>query len=118
MRNEGRCLEHKSLSPPQGGWDIVLLLPPVSHHRCPECCYINDQNATAPVQQGKPRWHLESCHLEMGTCHLPLQGLNHELLHLLSLDKQLKDFKVETRSEALCALGKLAEQVFGELNFF
>ena len=53
-----------------------------------------------------------SCELEIKTCHLPLQGLNHEPLQLLTLNNPLKELRVEIRSEALCALGKLAGQVF------
>ena len=61
-------------------------------------------------------WKL--CQLQISTCHLFLQGLNHELQHLLTSNTRWKDFWVESRNEALCALGKLAEQVFREFNIF
>ena len=44
--------------------------------------------------------------LQIGTCHLPLQGLNHMLLQVLIFNNPWKEFKVESRNEALCALGK------------
>ena len=46
------------------------------------------------------------CQLKIGTCHLPLQGLNHKLLWLLTFNTSWKEFRVEIRNEALCALGK------------
>ena len=53
--------------------------------------------------------------LAVGTCYLPWQGLN-EVLHSCWFSIPLKGFKVESRNEVLCALGKkkkqLAEQVF------
>ena len=36
------------------------------------------------------------CQPQVGTCHLPLQGLNHVLLQLLTFNT----FKVESRNEA------------------
>ena len=50
--------------------------------------------------------------LATGTCHLPLQGLNHELLHLLIFKPTPprplgpERNSVESRIEALCTLGK------------
>ena len=46
------------------------------------------------------------CQLKTDTCHLPLQGLNHVLLQLLTFNTPWKEFRVEIRNEALCALGK------------
>ena len=43
----------------------------------------------------------------IGTCHLPLQGLNHMLLQLLIFNKPWKEFRMEGRNEALCPLGKI-----------
>ena len=37
--------------------------------------------------------------------HLPLQGLNHVLLQLLTFNTPWTEFRVESRSEALCAQG-------------
>ena len=54
--------------------------------------------------------------LAVGTCHLLLQGLNQVLLQLLTSTTSWKEFRVEIRNEALCAWGKLAEQVFRELD--
>ena len=48
------------------------------------------------------------CELETGTCHLPLPRMNHEPLQLLTLNTPWKELRVEIRSEARCALGKLA----------
>ena len=45
------------------------------------------------------------------TCHLPLHGLKHEPLQLLTLSASL-ELRMEIIREALCALGKLAEQTF------
>ena len=45
------------------------------------------------------------CQLRIGTCHLPLQGLNHTLLSLLIFNALQKEFGVESRNEALCAQG-------------
>ena len=44
-----------------------------------------------------------TCLLQIGICHLPLQGLNHVLLIFKT---PWKEFRVESRNEALCALGK------------
>ena len=46
------------------------------------------------------------CQLPIGTCRLPLQGLNHEWLQLLTFNTLWKEFRVESRNETLCALGK------------
>ena len=46
----------------------------------------------------------------MGTCHLPLQGLDHALLQLLTLSTPWKEFRVESRNEALCAQGKTGQK--------
>ena len=43
------------------------------------------------------------CQLIIGTCHLLLQGLNHVLQQLLALKSPQKQFRVESRNEALCA---------------
>ena len=60
------------------------------------------------------RW----CQLKVGTGHLPLQGLNHKLLQLLTFDTPWKEFRVETRNEALCALGKLARTGLQTVRYF
>ena len=43
--------------------------------------------------------------LQIGTCHLLLQGLNHELLELLTFTILCKEFRVEIRNEGgtLCS---------------
>lgn len=48
----------------------------------------------------------------MGTYHLPLQRLNHELLQLLTFGTSYKEFKVEIRTEALCAPQKTGRTAF------
>ena len=52
----------------------------------------------------------EPCELEIGTCHLLLQGLNLEPLKQLNFNTPRKGFRVEMRNEALCALKNLREQ--------
>ena len=54
--------------------------------------------------------------LAKGICILPLQRLNPVLLQLLTFDTPWRGFRVE--GEALCAPGKLVEQVFRQLNIF
>ena len=57
------------------------------------------------------------CELKFGTCHQPLHGLKHEPLQLPTRNTLLVDLRVETRSEALCALGTLEEQISRYLMF-
>ena len=56
--------------------------------------------------------------LQAATCHLPLRGSNSEPLQLLTFNTPWKEFRVESRNGALCALGKLAGQVFRGLGIF
>ena len=44
--------------------------------------------------------------LAMGTCPLPLRGLNIVLLQLLTFNSPCKEFREESRNEALCAQGE------------
>ena len=59
-----------------------------------------------------------------GTCHLPLQGLGHKPLQLLTFNIPWREFRVQIRNEALvwekCSLlwGKLADHAFRELDIF
>ena len=53
-----------------------------------------------------PMNYLHKLALAMGACHLPPQGLSHVPLHLLIFNTPRNEFKVETRNEAFCALGK------------
>ena len=39
-------------------------------------------------------------------CHLPLQGLNRELLQLLTFNNSQKELRVEISKGVLCVLGK------------
>lgn len=41
-----------------------------------------------------------------GTCHLPLEGLNRVLSQLLTFSVQGKKLKVESRNQAVCAVGE------------
>ena len=50
--------------------------------------------------------------IQTGNCHRPLHILNHELLQLLTFNTPWKELRVESRNEALCALGKMAERAF------
>ena len=63
--------------------------------------------------QGQPRgWVTMMGQLQTGMSHLPLYGLSHELLQLPTFSTPWKELRVESRSKALCALEKLAGQVF------
>ena len=53
-------------------------------------------------------WHLPSASIRIKSWATAAADLHHPL----------KEFRVEVRSEALCALGKLAKQVFRELDNF
>ena len=52
------------------------------------------------------------CWLQTGICHLPLQGLNHMLLQLLTANIPWREFRVDSRKEALCAWEKLTGHAF------
>ena len=55
----------------------------------------------------------------IGTCHLPLQGLNHVLLQLLTFNTPLKEFRVESRTEADTeALGKTGRTGLQIVRYF
>ena len=41
--------------------------------------------------------------LAMGTCHLPLQGINQVLLQLLIFNTSWKELRVASKNEAFCA---------------
>ena len=49
---------------------------------------------------------------------MPETSFPDQLALIMTLNTPWKELRVETRSEALCALGKLAEQVFRELDIF
>ena len=49
---------------------------------------------------------VKQCQLPTDTSHLPLQGLNHVLLQLLTFNTPWKESRVESRNEAFCAWGK------------
>ena len=61
--------------------------------------------------------------LSMGTCYPHLEGLHHEPLQLLTFNTLWKEFRVESKNEALCALGKNCQdrssgsQVFSGADF-
>ena len=52
------------------------------------------------------------CELKVGTCRQPLHGFNHEPLQLLTHSTPWAELRVNAGSEALCALGKLEDEVF------
>ena len=56
--------------------------------------------------------------LAICTCHLSPQGLNHVLRQLLIFNTSWKEFRVESRNEAFCALEKVAGKVFRQLDIF
>ena len=53
----------------------------------------------------------EHCELKSGNCRQLLHGVKHEPLQLLTRSTPCAELRVETRSEALCVLGTLEEQV-------
>ena len=52
------------------------------------------------------------------TSHPALQGLSHQPQQPLTLETIPKEFTAYVRNEALCALGKLVEQTFRQLDIF
>ena len=54
----------------------------------------------------------------MSTCHWPLQGVNHELLQPLTSNTPWKEFRVESRNEALRALGKTGRTGLQIVRYF
>ena len=52
------------------------------------------------------------CQLQTGTCHLPLQGLKHELLQLLTFNTCLKGIPGREHKGGPALQEKLAEQLF------
>ena len=63
----------------------------------------------------KNKLHIKD--LPASVLHLPSASrrLSHELVQLLTLSSLWKELRLESTSEALSALGKLAEQAFGWL---
>ena len=57
-------------------------------------------------------------YLQIGTCHLPLQGLNYEPLQLPPFNTPCKEFRVEIRNEALCALGNTGRAGLQIVRYF
>ena len=56
--------------------------------------------------------------LQIGTYHGHLPLLNHELLQLLTFNTSWKEFRVENRNEALCALGKTGRTGLQIIRYF
>ena len=54
---------------------------------------------------------------QTGTCHLPLQGLNHKLQQLLTFNIPWK-FRLEIRNDALCALEKTGRTGLQTVGWF
>ena len=57
------------------------------------------------------------CQLQSGPCHLPLQGWNHLLPQLLIFNTSWKKRRIESRNEALSALGKTG-RTFLQIDIF
>ena len=77
------------------------------------------------LRQTLSPWVIWDCHLQIGTCHghlpstyLPLWGLNHVLLQLLTFNTPWKEFRVENRNEALCAQGKAGRTGLQMVRYF
>ena len=56
--------------------------------------------------------------LALGTCHLPLQELNHVMLKLLTFNAPCNEFRVESKNEAPCALGKTGRTGLQIVRYF
>ena len=63
--------------------------------------YLARGGAMKHVKHAK-QWR--KCQLQIDTFHLPLWGLNHVLLQLRTSNTSWKEFRVDSRNEALCAL--------------
>ena len=65
---------------------------------------------------GYCKYHSVTCSYQLAlakdTCRLPLPGLNHEPLQLLTFRPPWREFRVQSRNEAVSALEKLSEEVF------
>ena len=59
-----------------------------------------------------PQTHYCQLQVAMVACHLPLQGLNYELLQLLTFNTFWKEFRVESRNEVFCTLEKSGRTSF------
>ena len=68
------------------------------------------------MAKGKTGW--EQCELRLGACHQSLHGVKPEPPQLPTRSIPWAEFRVETRSEGFCALGKLQEQAFRESGIF
>ena len=64
------------------------------------------------LEMVRTRGSRRGCELKPGASHQPLHGVTHEPLQLPPGAQR------EARSEALCVLGKLGDQVFGESDIF
>ena len=56
--------------------------------------------------------------LKVDICHLPLEEVTHKLLPLLAFNTSWKEFRVETRSEAFCVLGKTGRTDLQTVRYF
>ena len=59
-----------------------------------------------------------SCQLQIGTCHLPPQGLDHVLMQWLVCNNTWKKFRVESRNDGLCAQGKTGRTGLHTVRYF
>ena len=108
--------DHVDCSPPgdfsggNTGMGCLFLLQGIFLTQGLNSCLLHWQaNVLPPCHLGSPpiiHQSISPCQLQTGTCHLPLQGLNHELLQLLTFNTPWEELRVENRNEALCALGK------------
>ena len=59
-----------------------------------------------------------ACQLQIGICHIPLQGLDQVLTQLLIFNTLWMEFRVENRNEAFCALGKTGRTGLQIIRYF
>ena len=84
------------------------------------CEYNFSQHIPLPTVSYKislSSYHITFC-LQIGTCHLPLHGLNYEPLQLPTFNTPWKEFRVEIRNEALWILGKTGRPGLQIVRYF
>ena len=84
---------------------------------------INNNNIYWKILRAKHSFKHSTCvnyklTLAIDTCHLPLRRLNYEPLQLLTFNTPWKEFRVEIRNEALCALGKTGRTGLQMVRYF
>ena len=92
---------------------------PPCHMFIRECVSSHSEEALNTEQTKCPSLIIVNCKLvlAMVACHLPLQGVNYELLQLLTFNTLWKEFRVESRNEVFCTLGKTGRTSFQVVRY-